>query len=590
MTASEMPNATAAPILKSVGKLAVVFIVVMLAAAVTIPIICLIVLSLQSKLGLGMGPYSLNNYVTLLSEQATWEGLKNTIVFTIGGAVLAVTLGTVMAWAVTSVRLPFRGILRILPICVLILPPLVKDPAWVILFSPDTGLVNGIWRQLTGLDTPLVNVFSLAGMITVVGVFSAPMAYIIMLTPFEGIDRSFIDASRMSGSRLPGTLLRVVMPMVLPALMSAATLLVIMIASSFETPIIIGMPAGVPTLMSQVYQMVSTPSEGLNIAAAQGSLYVLLTIVMVIIYMMATRNEQRFVAISGRGHTRDLIETRWLRYVMAGFVGLYSILGFIAPLVLTILTSFLPFYSGVDGNPFKNFTMRNYNEVFTANDVLSGIVNSAGIAFFVALGSVLVAGLLSFIALKSKSRFRRVCEFIGMAPVAIPALVYSVGLLLTVLSIPALTSIAYGTRELMLVAEIIIFLPITMRVLSSTLIQIKDELIEASTLSGARMFDTIRYILIPIIKPAILYIAAVVFVFSYRELGAIVLLAPQNTPVVPNISFVFWVSGGYPMLAALNVITLTVPMVLVLIAALWVRTGTKGQRIGVQPKSAALAH
>lgn len=573
---------SAFPWIKLLGTAVVAIAVMAIAAAVTIPIICLVILSLRSELSLGLSGLSLANYYGLLSQPSAWRALENSIIFTLGGAFLAIALGSVMAWAVASVRLPFQGVLRFLPICVLILPPLVKDPAWVSLFSGSTGLVNIAWRSLTGLQTPLVDIFSMGGMIAVVGFFSAPLAYVVMLTPFESIDRSLFDASRMSGAGLATTLRTVVIPMVLPALMSATMLLVIMIASAFETPIIIGMPAGVPTLMSQSYQMVSTPDEGLNLAAAQGSLYVFLTAVMVLIYMMATRNEQRFVAISGRGHSRITIETPWLRYAMAAFVLTYVFLAFIAPLVLTILTSFTPFYSAVDGNPFGTLTLRNYRAVFGAKDVLSGIFNSAVVAALVSIGAVIAAGLLSIVALKTSSRFRRWCEFIGMAPVAIPALVYSVGLLLTVLSIPPLTQFAYGTKGLMMVAEVVVFLPIAMRVLSSTLIQVKDELLEASRMSGAGMLSTLRFVVVPIMRPAILYVAAVVFVFSYRELGAIVLLAPQNTPIVPNISFVFWVSGGYSMLAALNVITLLVPLIFIVVAAVGAKLGSRRPRAALR--------
>jgi len=579
--------------LRRLSQLGVVIVVVTLAAAVTIPIACLVILGLQSVLGLFQGQLTFSNYTGLLQNPATRTALFNTIIFTAGGAVLAVLLGTVMAWAVTSVRIPARGLFRILPICVLILPPLVKDPAWVILFSPKTGLVNMMIRNAFGIQHSIFNVFSMYGMITVVGVFSAPMAYIIMLTPLEGIDRSFIDAARMSGSPLHKTLFKVVLPMIRPALLSAITLLVIVIASAFETPIIIGTPGGISTFMSQIYQLVNSPLSSQNTAAAQGTLYVLLTGIMVVLYLMATRNERRFVAISGRGHIHDLVETRWVRYLMGAFMAVYSLFGFIGPLVVTILTSLVPFYSAVNGNPFKRLTFSNYKQVFTTRDVFDGIVTSTILGVIVSIGVVLAAGLLAFVTLKSRSRFRRVCEVIAMAPIAVPALVYSVGLLLTVLSVPGLASIAYGTKGLMVVAEVIVFLPITMRVLSSALIQVQDELLEASTLSGAGLGRTARSVLVPILKPAILYAASVVFVFSYRELGAIIFLVPNNTQVVPNVSFTFYISGGYPMLSALNIVALVIPLLmiylLVTLARLGGRSSSRAGRRAIAIRPMAIA-
>jgi iron(III) transport system permease protein len=318
-------------------------------------------------------------------------------------------------------------------------------------------------------------------------------------------------------------------------------------------------------------------------------LYLVLTTAMVVLYLFATRNERRFVSVSGRGHQHQLIEAPILRWVLAGFVGLYALFGFIAPLVITVLTSLVPFYSAVNGNPFHNFTLDNFRAVYTTPEVLKGIETSGILAFGVAVGVVFVAGLLAVVSLKTNSRFRRVCEFVAMAPIAMPALVYSVGLLLTVLSVPGLARVAYGSKGLMYVAEIVIFIPVTMRLISSALIQVGDELIEASRLSGAGMARSVRLILAPIIRPALLYAGAVVFVLAYRELGAVVFLVANNTSIVPYVSFTFWVSGGYPMLAALNVVTLIVPLVIILVAFFFARVKTRPSITTLTPASAVPA-
>lgn len=564
------------------------FGVLLVAAAVIVPIAILVVLSFQTVTGLGQGSATLSNWRSLFGSGQAWTGLRNTLAFTFGGAVIALVLGAVMAWAVTSVDLPFKSVLRVLPVCGLILPPLVKDPAWIILFAKPTGLVNVFANHVLGIHHSIVNVYTIWGMITVSGVFAAPMAYSILLTPFQGIDRSQVEASSMSGAGLPRTLFRIVLPTVFPALLSAGTLVVILIASGFETPVLIGLPAGVSTFMSQIYQSVNSPIHGLNFAAAQGSIYLVLTTLMVAVYVYATRNESRFVAVGGRGHQHAVMHAPVLRWVLAGFVALYCVFGFIGPLLVTVLTSLVPFYSAVSGNPFHNFTVQNYRAVFTSPDVRSGIQSSGILALIVAAGSVVVAGLLAVIALKTRSRFRRLCEFVAMAPIAMPALVYSVGLLLTVLAVPGLASIGYGSKALMYIAEIVIFIPITMRLISSSVIQVSDELLEASRMSGASAWRGIRLILAPIVRPALLYAAAVVFVIAYRELGAIVFLVANNTTIVPYVSYTFWVSGGYPMLAALNVVTLVLPLAVVLILFFLARARNplRGGRILCKPRPA----
>jgi iron(III) transport system permease protein len=568
-----------------VGRWLGLLTLVVAGLAVTLPIVILVALGFNTSVSIWSWSLTLDNYAKLLSDPIIWSALWNTVVFTVGGAVTAVALGTLLAWGVTSVNTPGRSVLRILPVLSLILPPLVKDPAWILFFSPRTGLVNLALHNLFG-TTWVFNVFSMAGMISVAGIFTAPIAYIIMLQPFDSIDRSFLDASRMSGARLSTSVRKVIIPMILPALLSATTYVVIVLSSSFETPIIVGLPAHIPTFMSLIYDVVSSASQGLNIAAAQGSLYLILTITMVGGYIMATRNERRFVSITGRGHEHMVLELRGWRWVLAAILLLYAILAFIGPLVITVVVAFLPFYSATGGNPFVNFTLKNFVEVFSTPGVAGAIKTSTFIGFFVAGGTVIVAGLLSYVSLKTRYRFRRAADAISMAPIAVPHLVYSLGMLVTVLATPGLAYFAYGTLGLMIFAEIIIFLPLAVRLLSSALIHLPDELIEAAVVSGSSPQRTLRTVVVPIMLPAILYAFSVVFILAFRELGSVVLLVAQNTVIVPYQSLTFWISGGYPMLSALNIVALMVPLILV--AALFSIRGVI-RRVGVVRLPAAEA-
>jgi iron(III) transport system permease protein len=564
--------------------LGLVAAVAILTAAVTIPIVILLILSLKTEISVRQRGFTFLNFSTVLHDPATWHSVENTLIYTVGSAFGAVLLGALMAWAVQTVNVPFRSLLRVLPICVLLLPPLVKDPAWIIVFSKGNGLFELFLHSNFGIHSPF-NVYTMYGMISVTAIFGAPFAYAIMLQPFGSIDRSMVEASAVSGARLGTTLRRVLIPMVRPAIISAITFQVITIAGGFETPILIGTPAGIPTFMGQIYSLVSSPVRGLNIAAAQASVYLVLTFAMVTCYLLATRNERRFVSISGRGHNPVRIEAPILRWVLAVGMLIYAFLGFLGPLIITVLTSFLPFYSATKGNPFHDFTFSNYSGVFDDPQVVTAIKTSTFIAVVTAIGVVVVGGLLSYLTLKTKSRIRRVGEFIGMLPIAIPGLVYSVGLLFTVLSVPGLAPIAYGTKGLMIIGEILVFVPLAMRLMSSAMIQMQDELLEASRMGGASATRTMRAIVLPLLRPAIIYTLCVVFVMSYRELGAVVLLVAQNTVVVPFVSLTFWVTGGFTQLAALNVITLIAPLAVVLLLTWADRISSRGP---ARPRVAAL--
>ena len=544
-------------------------LIVVLGAIVAAPIAIVVLTGLWSTNLNGTGHFTLDNYSALLTSSRTVRLLLNSVVFAGGGTLLAVALGAVMAWAVTSVNLPGRAVLRILPLGGLLLASLLKDTSWIAFFSPTTGLVNLGFEHAFGLKQPILNVYTLLGMVIVTGFNTAPVSYLLMLAPFEGIDRSFAQASRISGAGGIRTFWSVIVPTLRPAIFSAAALTLIIIAATFETPILIGLPGGVGTYMSIIFESITGGGAvGFNAASAQSSVFLILTSLVLFWYLVATRRARRFVSISGRGHQHDVTRMPVLRYVLAAFIVLYVLISFIGPLVLTVLVSLLPYYTVTAGNPFHDFTFDNYRAILSGPQLINAIITSGTLAATVVLTAVTTGGLLTFIALKGGHRLSRIADVTGMAPIALPAMVYSVALLITTLSIPGLGPIAYGTAIPMIVAETVVFLPFAVRFLSSALIQVQDELIEASTISGATALRTGALIIAPLLRPAIAYTAAIIFLLSYRELGAVVLLVTPNTNLISSLTFNTWTEGGYNEVAALNIITLVVPLIFLVIAFL----------------------
>jgi iron(III) transport system permease protein len=527
----------------------------LLAAIVAVPIGVVVLTGLWSTNLSGNGTFTLTNYSALLNSPRTLPLLVNSVIYTGGGTVLAVGLGAIMAWAVTSIDLPGRAILKVVPVGGLVLAPLLKDTAWIAFLSPNTGLVNLGIEHAFGLKNPILDIYSLLGMIVVTGFNTAPVAYLLLLGPFEGIDRSFGEASRVSGAGGLRTFWYVIVPTLRPAIFSAAALTLIIIAATFETPILIGLPGGVATYMSIIFESITGGGAGgFNAASAQSSVFLILTSLVLFWYLVATRRARRFVSIGGRGHQHDVTRMPVLRFVLAGFIALYTLISFIGPLVLTALVSLLPYYTVTAGNPFHDFTLDNYRVIVGGPQLVNAIVTSGTLATTVVVTAVATGGFLSFVALKGGHRLGRVADVTGMAPIALP--------------IPGLGPLAYGTAIPMIIAETVVFLPFSIRFLSSALIQVQDELIEASTISGASPIRTAALVVAPILRPAIAYTAAIIFVLSYRELGAVVLLVTPNTNVISSLTYNAWTHGGYNEVAALNVVTLVVPLAFLTVAIL----------------------
>jgi iron(III) transport system permease protein len=551
-----------------------------------IPVGVLIATSVWSSQFGTPGHLVLSNYSFMLTDPNMVPFLTNTVVFTVGASLIAVLVGMFLAWAITSADIPGRRWLRILPLIIFAVPALAQNPAWIELYSPRTGLINLGLMHLLSLQNPPFDIFSWPGFLVMAGLNASPVAYIVFLAPFESIDPSFEEASRVSGARFVYRFVHITLPVLAPAVISALALTMIIMASSFEVPVIVGIPASIVTYMSLIYEQV-TVFGNYNLAAAQSMLYLVFLALLLGMYLVATKRERLFVTVSGRrsGSSSTSTSTSTLvRVIATSGVIAYALIVLVLPVGINIAISLVPVYTVTAGNPFAHISFDNYRTIMSSVDLVGPVANTLKLAFVVTFCTLLSASVLSMLALKSRLPGRRVFEVIGAAPIAVPAMVFSVMLLITFLAVPFLT-IFYNSPVPLVVAETVVFMPFTMRILATSLIQLHNELMEASHLSGANILTTIRSIVAPLWGPALLYAGSVVFILSYGQLGAAVLLVTPNFPVISTTIFGYWQHGEVTEVAALNMIALLVPIIVVGVA--WLAFSFRLPRVGARERYVA---
>jgi ABC-type Fe3+ transport system permease subunit len=112
----------------------------------------------------------------------------------------------------------------------------------------------------------------------------------------------------------------------------------------------------------------------------------------------------------------------------------------------------------------------------------------------------------------------------------------------------------------MIVVDVLVALPFTVRILSAALIQIDTDLIRASAVCGARPFRTVTRILVPLIRGALVNALIIAFIIGYRELSAILLIAPTNGNFIPPLAWGYWSQGLFDEANVLNLVTIVVPL------------------------------
>src|SRR3546814_1399461 len=125
------------------------------------------------------------------------------------------------------------------------LPPFVGAIAWIVLLSPEVGYINLMFRSV-GL--PTFNIYSYGGIIWVMGLYYAPMAYLYLRPALIGIDKSLEECARVMGATPGVTLRRIVIPLTLPALLSACLIIFVNAIGDFGIPGVLCYRAGIEVI------------------------------------------------------------------------------------------------------------------------------------------------------------------------------------------------------------------------------------------------------------------------------------------------------------------------------------------------------
>lgn len=532
--------------------------------AIVAPIVVVVAGSLWSAPFIRIaGELTLRNYAVFLSAPGTGELLLTTLEMTAGAAALAMVTGLTLAWIVTRTDVPLRSYLRWLPVGSLLLSGLLRDISWIGLYSPHVGIVNLALMRLLGREDPIFDVFSLTGVITTMGLTLAPIPYLILVGPLSSMDRGLDEASRASGAGPLRTLTSITLPLLRPALLSGLTLSAIVVAHSFETPVIIGLPGGVHTFMSSIYATMST-RPNYSLASAESMVYLALIGLLLLWYRHSTAVEARFATIAGRGYAPGVARTGPWRFLFFAVVVLYFLVTFGELLAAAVYLALVPFFT-VTSKTLPPMSLENFQTALAYPGTVDAIGNSLTVAAEVSLLTIVVGVIVSLVGLKTRVRFRRVADLVGTLPIAFPPLIFSVALLITFLSVPGMVAF-YNTVALLLLAMVVVFLPYALRVISSAVIGIDDQLIEASASSGAGTLRTLRSIVVPLLATAITNAAIIVFVLSFRELGAIALVVPPGMQLLPVQIFGLWQTGLYGAVNAMNVLSFLLVAVVLLLA------------------------
>jgi iron(III) transport system permease protein len=557
-------------------ELAVVITVGVIIAYLSLsPTLMLFFGSFRSK-PLGVeGDFTLAHYISAYSDAQTYQLLFNSFVFAAGSALVATILAATLAWISIRTNAPFRRVFELTAIVPNIFPPVMLAVAWTVLLSPRTGLINRFLMEVFGLEQAPFNIYSIWGMVYVEALITTPLAFLLISASLYSMDPSLEESARVAGSTNLQIARRITFPIIRPALLAAMMLNFVRAIESFDTPAIIALPARIEVFTTKIYrEAIGAFPPNQNLAAAYAVSLLIITMLFVYFYRRLTERSERYVTVTGRGYRPTIIDLGKWRYAASAVAGAILLLIVVLPFLVMIYVSFVTYVHVPGAKTWKLLTLDNYHANLTDARTYRAFQNSLFLAVGGATVCMLLASLTAWVTTKSKTSGRGVIEALTFIPWAFPGTALAIGLLWTYVFMPLPI---YGTLWILMIAYITRFLPYGLRTMTSTIVQLHDDLPQASMVCGASFLTTFRRIMLPLLRPGFLAGWIILATIFLREFSASVFLySPGSEPLGPLL-YHFYVDGNLGPMCSLALIVSVVCIVLILIAR---KIGNVGNVVG----------
>jgi iron(III) transport system permease protein len=545
-------------------KLVIVAVGIVITYLSLSPTLMLVYGSFLSKpLGVA-GEFTLGYYKTAYSDPSTYQLLVNSFVFAGGSSLLAVIFAGALAWIAIRTNAPFRNLIELTAIIPSVFPPLMLAVSWVILLNPRVGLVNVFLVQFFGLESAPFNIYSMTGMIFVEGLITTPLAFLIVSAGLYSMDPSLEESARVAGSGNLQVAWRITFPIVRPAFLAAGILNFVRAIESFDTPAVIALPARIEVFTTKIFrETIGAYPPNYNLAATYAVALLFITLTFVYVYRRLTMRSERYVTVTGRGYRPNIIDLGKWRYPAAGFAGLILFLIVVLPFLVLLYTSVVTYPHVPGAKTLSLLTLEHYTYNLTDSRTYRALQTSVFLAVVGATLCMLLAALTAYITQKTKTAGRGILEGLTFIPWAFPGAALALGLLWTYVYIPLPI---YGTIWILMIGYITRFLPYGLRTMTSTIVQIHDELEDASKACGAGFLYTFRKVLIPLMMPGFIAGWILLATIFLREFSTSVFLYSPNAEPVGPLLYNFYTDGYFGPMCSLAVIVSFISMVLILAA------------------------
>jgi len=439
-------------------------------------------------------------------------------------ALLSTIFGTILGFIIYKINVRFRQFLKLALLIPLFISPYIMAVAW-----------KDFFYVLFGGNSLATSYF---GLIMVLTMVYTPISILIIGSALSNID-SQLEDSGLVLTNLKSVILKIIIPLIKPALITSFILVFIFSISEFSVPVYFG----VKLFTTEIFTQFS--------AFYNHSLAIIQSLLLVIVCIVLLFSERKyisdapFLSVGSKGSNSRLINSSNINN--SGFLILvsYFILSIVFPILTLIIQSTKGGFSAIErafGLLLPTF----------ADSVLLALVGTIIIVF--------VGFISAYYSVKSNRTTS--FDWFLLLIFAVPSTIFGISLI-KFYNQPAL-DIIYSSYAIILIGYVGKFSFISSKLIANSIKQIPSNLEEAAQIQGVKLSIKLRKILIPLILPSLFAAFIISFIFSLGELGTTIMLYPPGTEIMPIKVFTLMANAPQSLVSSMSLIVLTLTLLIII--------------------------
>ena len=508
-----------------------------------------------------------------LSRNLLWLPLQNTLILGFGTAAICVAVGGFLAWLVVMTDVPFRRAIAVMATLPFMIPGFATALAWSAIFR--NGRVGGPagFLEANGIAVPDWLSWGIVPTLLVLAAHYYSLAFAIIAAALATINSDLVEAARMAGAKRWRIVTGIVLPVALPAVISAAALSFAEAVSNFAIPALLGLPVRMQTMATRLYGLIEIGQSPRGFVIA-----ILLIAVSAFFLWLGTRvisGRRSYATITGKGGRTNRFELAGMKWPLAIAALLICVLTTIAPVLILLASSLSTSSSQLFSQWTLHFWIGESSPSIAQGQpgiahnpfILSAMTTTVGLGLVVAMTGTACGLLIAYtIARYRTGLLSGIIGQLAFVPLLLPGIGFAAAYIALYGSPNGPFPALYGTFALLVIAATASLIPFSAQTGRAVIQQVSGDLEDSARMTGAGFFRRLGAITVPLATRGIIAGALLIFVKIMRELSLVVLLFTPTTPVLAVLAYRYASEGFVQFANAIAVVILAISALATIVA------------------------